>query len=88
MGISSAGAVVDEFQRLPELYWTSNWAGNGVLVAVGSSYGIVDRVFDRNSSLLGLFMPMEVGILSYEDVLSRVGDQLLSAPLRDPCTAT
>ena len=66
----------------------SNWAGNGVLVAVGSSYGIVDRVFDRNSSLLGLFMPMEVGILSYEDVLSRVGDQLLSAPLRDPCTAT
>jgi len=28
------------------------------LVAVGSSYGIVDRLFDRNSSLLGLFMPM------------------------------
>jgi putative effector of murein hydrolase LrgA (UPF0299 family) len=66
----------------------SNWAGNGVLVAVGSSYGIVDWVFDRNSSLLGLFMPMEVGIISYEDVLSQVGDPLLSALLRDPCTAT
>jgi hypothetical protein len=66
----------------------SNWAGYGVLVAVGSSYGIVDRVFDRNSSLLGLFMPMEVGIISYEDVLSQVGDPLLSAPLRGPCTAT
>jgi AAA+ ATPase superfamily predicted ATPase len=48
-------AVVDEFQRLPEVYWSmiSNWAGSGVLVAVGSSYGIVNRVFDRNSSLLG-----------------------------------
>jgi len=55
---------------------------------VGSSYGIGDWVFDRNSSLLGLFMPMEVGIISYEDVLSQVGDPLLSALLRDPCTAT
>jgi len=55
---------------------------------VGSSYGIVDKVFDRNSSLLGLFTPMEVGIISYEDVLSQVGDPLLSALLRDPRTAT
>jgi hypothetical protein len=66
----------------------SNWAGYEVLVAVGSSYGIVDRLFDRNSSLLGLFMPMEVGIISYEDVLSQVGDPLLSALLGDRCTAT
>jgi hypothetical protein len=55
----------------------SNLAGYGVLVAVGSGYGIVDRLFDRNSSLLGLFMLMEVGIISYEDVLSQVGDPLL-----------
>jgi hypothetical protein len=33
-------------------------------------------------------MPMEVGIIFYEDVLSQVGDPLLSAPLGDPCTAT
>ena len=66
----------------------SNWAGYGVLVAVGSSYGIVNRVFDRKSSLLGLFMPMEVGIISYEDVLSQVGDPLLSALLRGQCAAT
>jgi hypothetical protein len=33
-------------------------------------------------------MPMEVGITSYEDVLNQVGDPLLSALLRDPCTAT
>jgi putative effector of murein hydrolase LrgA (UPF0299 family) len=58
------------------------------LVTVGSSYGIVDRVFDRNCPLLGLFMPMKVGIISYEDVLSQVGDPLFSALLRDPCTAT
>ena len=58
------------------------------MVTVGSSYGIVDRVFDRNSSLLGLFMPMEVGIIYYKDVLSQVGDPLLSALLGDPCTAT
>ncbi|MEM4650410.1 MAG: ATP-binding protein [Pyrobaculum sp.] len=79
-------AVIDEFQRLPEVYWSmiSNWAGSGVLVAVGSSYGIVNRVFDRNSPLLGLFTPMEVGIISYEDVLSQVGDPLLSVLLRDP----
>jgi hypothetical protein len=66
----------------------SNWAGYGVLAAVGSGYGIVDKVFHRNSSLLGLFMPMEVGIISYEDVLSQIGDPLLSAPLRNQCTAT
>jgi putative effector of murein hydrolase LrgA (UPF0299 family) len=59
-----------------------------VFSVVGSSYGIVDKVFDRNSSLLGLFTPMEVGIISYEDVLSQVGDPLLSALLRDPRTAT
>jgi len=78
--------VIDEFQRLPEVYWVmiSNWAGSGVLVAVGSSYGIVNRVFDRNSPLLGLFTPMEVGIISYEDVLSQVEDPLLSVLLRDP----
>ncbi len=81
-------AVVDEFQRLPGTGDDSNWAGSGVLVAVGSSYGLVNRVFDRNSSLLELFMPMEVGIISYEDVLSQVGDPLLSVLLRDPCTAT
>jgi len=41
-------AVIDEFQRLPEVYWSmiSNWAGCGVLVAVGSSYGVVNRVFE------------------------------------------
>jgi hypothetical protein len=52
------------------------------LAAVGSSCGIVDRVFDRNSPL-GLFTPREVGIISYEDALSQVGDPLLSALLRD-----
>ncbi|BCU68742.1 AAA family ATPase [Stygiolobus caldivivus] len=54
-------AVIDEFQRLPEVFWSmiSNWKREGVLVLVASSYGIVNKVFDRNSPLLGLFLPMD-----------------------------
>ncbi|MQL56508.1 hypothetical protein GFB69_12610, partial [Acidianus ambivalens] len=31
-------AVIDEFQRLPDIYWSmiSNWDKNGILVLVGS----------------------------------------------------
>ncbi|BAB67110.1 AAA family ATPase [Sulfurisphaera tokodaii] len=79
-------AVIDEFQRLPEVYWSiiSNWKREGILVLVASSYGIVNKVFDRNSPLLGLFLPMEIGIISYEDVLSQLRDPLLSVLYRDP----
>lgn len=79
-------AVIDEFQRLPEVYWSiiSNWKREGILVLVASSYGIVNKVFDRNSPLLELFLPMEIGIISYEDVLSQLRDPLLSVLYRDP----
>jgi len=79
-------AVIDEFQRLPEVYWSliSTWAPSGVLVALGSSYGIVSKVFDRNSPLLGLFTPLEIGLLLYEDVLSQLEDPVLSVLFRDP----
>lgn len=79
-------AVIDEFQRLPEIYWSviSNWKREGILVLVASSYGIVNTVFDRNSPLLGLFLPVEVGIMSYEDVLIQVKDPVLSVLYRDP----
>ena len=56
-----------------------NWAGYGVLVAVGSSCGIVDRVFDRTSSLLGLFTPMEVGTLPKPGDAAYVEARLLEA---------
>jgi hypothetical protein len=79
-------AVIDEFQRLPDIYWSmiSNWDKNGILVIVGSSYGIVNKVFDRNSPLLGLFTPLEIDIISYEDVLTQVKDPVLSTIYRDP----
>lgn len=66
--------VIDEFQRLSDDHYSliANWArSNGILVALGSSYGIVNRVFDRGSPLLGLFMPLEINIISYEDTLAR-----------------
>jgi len=79
-------AVVDEFQRLPEVYWAmiSNWDREGILVIIGSSYGIVNKVFDRNSPLLGLFTPIEIDIISYEDVLIQLKDPVLSTLYRDP----
>ncbi|ACP37407.1 AAA family ATPase [Saccharolobus islandicus] len=79
-------AVIDEFQRLPEIYWSliASWAPSGILVAIGSSYGIVNKVFDRNSPLLGIFTPLEIGLISYEDVLSQLNDPVLSVLYRDP----
>ncbi len=79
-------AVIDEFQRLPEIYWSliASWTPSGILVAIGSSYGIVNKVFDRNSPLLGIFTPSEIGLISYEDVLSQLNDPVLSVLYRDP----
>jgi len=79
-------AIIDEFQRLPEAYWSliASWAPSGILVAIGSSYGILNKVFDRNSPLLGIFSPLEIGLISYEDVLVQVKDPILSVLFRDP----
>ncbi|MCI2415761.1 MAG: ATP-binding protein [Candidatus Aramenus sp.] len=78
--------VIDEFQRLPQVYWSmiGGWSPHGILVAIGSSYGIVNRVFDRNSPLLGLFTPMEIDIIPYEEVLVQLRDPILSVIFRDP----
>ncbi|WP_244263069.1 hypothetical protein [Saccharolobus islandicus] len=59
-------------------------APSGILVAIGSSYGIVNKVFDRNSPLLGIFTPSEIVLISYEDVLSQLNDPVLSVLYRDP----
>jgi hypothetical protein len=56
---------------------------NGILIIVGPSYGIVNKVFDRNSPLLGLFTPLEIDIISYEDVLTQVKDPVLSTIYRN-----
>lgn len=79
-------AVIDEFQRLPARYWDllSTWAPSGLLIAAGSSYGILHKVFERSSPLLGLFAPFHVDIIAYEDVLAQVEDPVLSILWRDP----
>ncbi|MGC8583971.1 MAG: ATP-binding protein [Thermoproteus sp.] len=79
-------AVVDEFQRLPARFWDllASWAPNGVLVASGSSHGVLGKVFDRSSPLLGLFAPFHVDIIAYSDILPQVGDPVLSMLWRDP----
>ena len=78
--------VIDEFQRLPERFYAdiSTLDRTGGLVLAGSSYGVLNKVFDRNSPLLGLVTPREIPILRYEEVLSQVGDPVLSTLFRDP----
>jgi len=46
-------AVIDEFQRLPEIYWSliSTWAPPAGIHVVASSYGIVNKFYERNSPL-------------------------------------
>lgn len=79
-------AVIDEFQRLPARYWDllSTWAPSGLLIAAGSSYGILHKVFEKSSPLLGLFAPFHVDIIAYEDVLAQIEDPVLSVLWRDP----
>ncbi|ABP95269.1 MULTISPECIES: AAA family ATPase [Metallosphaera] len=78
--------VIDEFQRLPERFYAdiSTLDRTGGLVLAGSSYGVLNKVFDSNSPLLGLVTPREIPILRYEEVLSQVGDPVLSTLFRDP----
>ncbi|MEM0373110.1 MAG: hypothetical protein QXV69_07185 [Sulfolobaceae archaeon] len=89
--LSKGGTVViDKFQMLSEIYWSliSTWPREGILVLVASSYGIVNKVFDRNSLLLGLFLPLNIGIISYEDVLTQLKDPILSTLFKDPWIIT
>lgn len=78
--------IIDEFQRLPEEYYTdiSTFDKTGLLILSGSSYGIINKVFDKNSPLLGLFSPKEIRIITYEEALSQLSDPILSVLFRDP----
>lgn len=88
--------VLDEFQRLPERYWTllASAHPNGRLVLAGSSLGVVDRVFNRRSPLLGLLLPVRIDPISLEDVIvslaNRTGPSsavLWAVLLREPWLA-
>lgn len=86
--------IFDEFQRLPEKFWASLALQHpkGRLIASGSSLGIVRKVFDRKSPLLGFFTPFKMGLIRYSDtisslknVCSSLKDTLLwSIIVRDP----
>ncbi|MCY0882990.1 MAG: AAA family ATPase [Acidianus infernus] len=80
--------VIDEFQRMPEKYWDglSVEHPNGKLILVGSSFRIMQKLVDRQSPLLGLVLPYRLEIIHYSDVLSQVGNPLLSLIYIDPWT--
>lgn len=67
-------AVLDEFQRLPRRYWELLAAVAGEaepgLIACGSSMGVVRRVFDRRSPLLGLFEAFHVDLVDVADAIA------------------
>ncbi|MGC9104454.1 MAG: AAA family ATPase [Candidatus Methanodesulfokora sp.] len=85
--------VIDEFQRLPEFLWDeiALLHPSGRLILAGSSHGIVRKVLDRRSPLLGLVNPIKMGIISYSDAVfalsSRVNAEkalLWGVLIRDP----
>ncbi|MEM3078659.1 MAG: hypothetical protein QXR38_04090, partial [Nitrososphaerales archaeon] len=75
--------VLDEFQRLPDRFWEeiALHHPNGRLIACGSSLGIIKKVFDRRSPLLGLFAPFRVDLIKYSDAVFAVKD--ICQSLRD-----
>lgn len=68
--------VLDEFQRLPDRFWEeiALHHPNGRLIACGSSLGVIKKVFDRRSPLLGLFAPFRVDLIKYSDAVFAVKD--------------
>ncbi len=91
-----ATVVIDEFQRLPTKYWDYlgliHGDSEGLLIACGSSMGVVSKVFDRRSPLLGVFEAFKVDLASVADTIVSLADHglgpreaVLWAPIaRDP----
>ncbi|MEM3996369.1 MAG: AAA family ATPase [Pyrobaculum sp.] len=80
--------VLDEFQRMPEKWWDllASAHPSGVLIISGSSFGMLRRVFDKRSPLLGLFDVVKMGLIRYADVLAQTRDFKKAALWRDPWT--
>ena len=64
--------IMDEFQRLSEEDWSVLALAhpNGRLMASGSSFGMLNKIFDKRSPMLGLFQPFRVGLISYADTVA------------------
>jgi len=72
--IESGGIVViDEFQRVPYEFWdliaVTKHRGGGKVILCGSSFSITRDVFDKRSPLLGLFAPIEIGLVHPADAI-------------------
>jgi AAA+ ATPase superfamily predicted ATPase len=87
--------VVDEFQRLPESFWdeVASVHPSGKLILLGSSLGVVHRIFGKGSPLLGLVREKKLGLISPSDALRFTLERfppekaLLLAPyVREPWT--
>ena len=85
--------VIDEFQRLPMsvLEDLTVYHPHGRLILSGSSLGVVRRIFDPKSPLLGFFTPFKLSLISPIDILTSLGKVFrpevaveLSCYLRDP----
>ena len=87
--------VIDEFQRFPEKYWDliaiASQESRGLLMICGSSMGILRKIFDRKSSLLGIVSGFHIDLASVSDTVASLAKNLsprqalLWAPLaRDP----
>ncbi|MEM2642361.1 MAG: AAA family ATPase [Thermoproteota archaeon] len=72
--------ILDEFQRFPDKYWDLIAVNhpNGRFVASGSSLGILKKVFEKNSPLLGLFSPFKVDLINYSDAVTSLSKICLS----------
>ncbi len=66
--------VIDEFQRVPARFWDlisiAKHEDGGRIILCGSSLSIAGKVFDRRSPLLGLFKPLQIGLIHPGDVLN------------------
>ena len=91
---SEGTIIIDEFQRLSERDWAVLALAHphGRLIASGSSFGMLNKVFDKRSPMLGLFQPFRIGLISYADTVASLYESGLSEKmsllwgviLRDP----
>ena len=84
---------IDEFQRLPEKYWDALALphSSGTLVLAASSFGVIEKVYNRRSPLLGLVKPVRIPVINASDTVASLAPRLnpvmtvqWSVILRDP----
>ncbi len=83
---------VDEVQRLPESFFDeiSTVYPNGKLIMAGSTIGIREKVFSKNSPILGMVSGIKVGLINPLDALRALANMKLEKAIeyatiiRDP----